>query len=166
MRDAVLDVFGAGGREAEGTVEADQVGLGVQCAGSAVEPLERGRHEPPGDAATPPRRRDTHPADADAAIRFVQHPQVPDGYAVLGRPQVPRAGLGVPAVQLRVRAVLLDDEHVHAQPQQRVEGRRIQLVERRVMEFHYSPAGSRVRLMELMQYRWSVGVPYPSPSKT
>src|SRR5262249_20091580 len=135
-------------------------------AGAAVEPVQRRRHEPPGNAATPPGRRDTHPTDPDAAIRFVEHPQVPDGYAVLARPQVPRAGLGVAAVQFRVRAVLLHDEHVHAQLQQRVEGRRIQLVEGRVAQFHYWSAGSRVMLIELMQYRWSVGVPYPSPSKT
>jgi len=30
----------------------------------------------------------------------------------------------------------------------------------------YSGAGSSRRLMLLMQYRWSVGTSYPSPSKT
>ena len=53
-------------------------------------------------------------------------------------PDQARAGLEVAPVQLAVRALLLDDEHVDPQGEQPVQRDRVDLVDRRVMQLHRS----------------------------
>jgi hypothetical protein len=65
--------------------------------------------------------RGRHPADR-AGVAVVEHADGGgDPAVVVGEPQVHRGGLDVPAVQLRVRALLLDHEDVDPQPAQAVD---------------------------------------------
>jgi len=73
-----------------------------------------------------------HPADPGGAVRIAQHAQVRQRRAVVALdPQMAGLRFEVPAVQLRVGALLLDHEHVHAQPQQAVQGGGVELGEGR-----------------------------------
>jgi hypothetical protein len=138
VRDPVVQVLGAGGDEAEGGVEVHQVGLGVQDGGAVADHGERVGDQAPGVPGAALAGRDRHPPDPfDArvvgvgALAVGEDPQAADDLPVACQPHVPGARLDVPTVQLGVRALLLDDEHVDPQPQQGVQGARVEVGEGR-----------------------------------
>ena len=86
-----------------------------------------------------------YPADAMAAVEFDEDAQVGHRTRGVVQPDVAGARLGVASVQLGVRALLFDDEHVYAELQQVVEGSRVEVPEPVVMDGRHgsdaSPAG-------------------------
>src|SRR3712207_6507428 len=120
-RDAVLDVARAAAHEAEPGVPALQVRLRAEGDRRALAQRDPGLDEPRRQPLAAVRGRGRHPADR-AGVAVVEHADGGRDPAVLvGEPQVHRARLDVPAVQLRVRALLLDHEDVDPQPAQAVD---------------------------------------------
>ena len=133
MGDAVLYELGASGHVAQGGVPGDQIGLGVEgqearCGGVHVVQQHAGQAVAPGVGMG------HHPADPAAAPRLGHDPQVGDRTVPTVDPHVAGTGLYVPAVQFRVGALLLGDEHVHPEPNQVVERGRVQLIEAPVVD--------------------------------
>jgi DNA helicase-2/ATP-dependent DNA helicase PcrA len=123
VEDAHIEVFGPGQLEAVAGVDVDQVGLGVEHDRWPGE--GEGLVDEPARQSSPPvaGRRD-HAPDAVPAVRFGQHSDGGRDAAVCRhQPEVRGAGLEVAPIGVEVGARLLEDEHLRAEQQQRVEVR-------------------------------------------
>jgi hypothetical protein len=118
VRDSVLQVLGPGHCESKAAVEAHEIRLRIQDACAVADSGQGCHHQPAGGSGAARSRGYSDAADPGTPIGLGQDPQARERSRVLvgGEPQMCRAGLGVPAVELWIRAVLLDDEYVHPQP--------------------------------------------------
>jgi len=121
VRDAVLVEVRAGAHEAEAGVPVGEIRLRVQHDRFTYSEFQRPRDEPRGKSLAARCCRRRHPADPRAAVGVGQYPQRREHRAVALGPHQPSRSLEVAAVQFRVRAPLLDDEHVNAQREDPVE---------------------------------------------
>ena len=132
VRNAVVDELLAVADEAVLGVHLVQVGLGVDAARVVAHLGQRGLQQPGGVTVAAGGALGAHPADPErllAAGVLLHQPQGADDLAVLPfQPEVPGLGEQVAAVEFRVRAGLLDDEHLDAQLQQLVEGGGVQIL--------------------------------------
>ena len=110
-------------------VEARQVRLRVQHAGPLADESQRLGEQPAREPLPARRRRHHHPADPRHPAGIGQDPQVRHDRTVALQPEVAGAGFDVAPVQLRVRALLLDDEDIDTQFQQVMEGASGELAE-------------------------------------
>ena len=128
MRNAVLHVLRSVGLEPEAPIPTGEVGLRVQDHRTPDAELEGAVHQVPGQTVTA-----CVPTGADTAdpsyLPVVEHAQIRGRTGLPHRPDVPGQRLGVTSVQLRVGALLLDDEDVDPQADQIVQIVRAQLSE-------------------------------------
>ncbi len=167
--DAVLQEGGTGRHEAEPGVPALEVRLRVEHQHASPVVGDDRRHQGTGQAAPAGGRHRDDPSDPPLTTAVEQHPQVGPHRLTTraGGPPVLGGRLEVAPVELGVGAALLDDEHVDAQADDGVGQRRVELVPGgRAPQRRAQRVGRSCRETELMQYRWSVGVGKPSPSKT
>lgn len=129
--DAVLHELRPADAVAEAGVEPGGVGLGGQDGGRVADGVHGRAHEVHAQAAAARVLGGAHAADAFGGVRaVVEDAEVAGDLAgLLARPHVEGRRFGVPPVEVGVRALLLDDEDVHAQAEDRVEGEGVQFGE-------------------------------------
>src|SRR3954447_16338686 len=130
VRDTVVEELRSGGGIAEPGVPVDEVGLRVQARGPIAEQRKRLLHQHARETLSPVGPCHDHPADA-CVRAVVEDPQVRHRGAVALDPQMTGSGLEVPAVELRVGALLFDHEHRLPQLPQQVRRTAVEVVERR-----------------------------------
>src|SRR5690606_2190301 len=111
-------------------VEPGRVGLGVEHGLTLPDVTHRGVHQPRAEPGATGRLRGTHPPDPDDTVLVEQPHAAVEQLALAGLPQVHGGREQVEAVHFGIRGLLLDHEHVDAQPQQRVQLARGELVPR------------------------------------
>lgn len=128
MSNAVLEKLMAGSSEAEPSVEAHQVRLSVQDNSFSQVVLEDVAQKQGGGPSAARIGPGADPPNPDP-LRFAQNPQVSNRSGGVVDPGVRGTRFGVSSIKFRIRAVLLNDEHVDSQTQQRIEGARVEFVE-------------------------------------
>ena len=134
--DPVLDELRPVRLEAEAPVPAGEVGLRVEHDRPTGGQFEGAFHQPGREAVAARVFGGGDAADAGVAVGVGQQPQRGDDLAVPLDPELAGVGFEVPAVQFRVGAVLLDDEHVRAQGEDAVEGDGVELGQPCVADVH------------------------------
>lgn len=131
MRDAILVIDVGGAREAEVAIEALEVGLRRDPDRDGAGRREPALHQLPAEALPAMRRRDHHPADRELVIAHAgrQDAQVRRDRVALAVAREHVARGRIEAVDVGVRAALLDHEHLRAQREDGVELAELELLE-------------------------------------
>lgn len=120
--DAVFDIVAAGSRKAPPGIPTLEMGLRFERDLPLAEVVQRPTHQHPCIPMPPMGLCGGNPPDAARLAVGQDAEGSPDLVSArLADPQVLGAGGQIQSVELRVGALLLNDEHVDAQPQQAVQ---------------------------------------------